>query len=203
MKTITRLVVCFGVLIVLTALVAFTRSYSRNVGQHEHFDLIHHLSSGPATDVWEIKNPEVRKPRTSYKGIQFRPGDKITIEAGGCVQTGGKGKTWKLYVSPSADDRSLYHGLVGIPRPDVANFTESARVPGLVKIEDVTGKSWNIVDSKDEHEGDFGFSYLVLGYEDNNYTDNGYRDPDDGTDDQCKGVSNAWVKVSIEHASQR
>ena len=43
--------------------------------------------------------------------------------------------------------------------------------------------------------------HLWLGFEDDNYYDNGYwgRDGDDGTGDQCKGLPNAFVKVEIFH----
>src|ERR1051326_2957489 len=195
-----RRVILTSIAVICLALVgAFSRNESRALGQQEHFNLVHHLSSSASLDVWQINNPEVRQSITRLKQIQFKPGDKITIEAGGCVQTGGKGKTWKRYVDPIADAADLYHGLVGIPRPEIHRFTQSSKVPGLVRIQDVTGKSWTIVDSKDEHEGDYGFSYLVLGYEDDNYQDNGYRDFDEGTEDQCKGAGNAWVKISIEH----
>lgn len=199
-----RILILVSIAVVgLVVIGTFPRNQSRAaLGQQEHFNLVHHVSSSPGLDVWRINNPDVQHPTTFVKQIRFKPGDKISIEAGGCVQTGGKGKTWKRYVDPIAPDATeLYHGLVGIPRPEINRFTQSSRVPGLVRIKDVIGKSWTIVDSKDEHEGDYGFSYLVLGYEDGegNYQDNGYRDPDDGTEDQCQGAGNAWVKVTIEH----
>src|SRR5947207_2818943 len=48
--------------------------------------------------------------------VTFRPGDLVTIAAGGCVQTGGWGSTWKRYVDPKGPkaDR-LYHGTIWIP----------------------------------------------------------------------------------------
>ena len=39
---------------------------------------------------------------------------------------------------------------------------------------------------------------LLLGYEDDGYGDNGYYAHDDGTENQCKNVGNAWVTVRIE-----
>jgi hypothetical protein len=38
---------------------------------------------------------------------------------------------------------------------------------------------------------------LVLGYEDDGYSDNGYYAHDDGTGNQCKGVGNAFVSLTI------
>src|SRR5437667_5179386 len=66
----------------------------------EKFDQISHLTSRPGMDIWEIRCPDVKKRTMDYRMISFRDGDVITIEAGGCVQTGGAGKTWKRYVDP-------------------------------------------------------------------------------------------------------
>src|SRR5262245_50328066 len=63
-----------------------------------------------------INQPVVNRPTADYKNVQFAPGDTVTVQAGGCVQTGGSGKTWKRYVDPQGvnSDR-LYHGLIYIP----------------------------------------------------------------------------------------
>src|SRR5256885_12486833 len=53
-------------------------------------------SLAPLTEVVDITQPVVTHPFFNYGIID--PGDKITIDAGGCVQTGGKGLTWKRYV---------------------------------------------------------------------------------------------------------
>jgi hypothetical protein len=46
-------------------------------------------------------------------------------------------------------------------------------------------------------------AFLTLGYGDNNYSDNGYRDRDSGIGDQCSPqgieVPNAWVQIGILH----
>jgi hypothetical protein len=47
-----------------------------------------------------IEQPNVKQHITNYTGVGFEPGDRVTISAGGCVQTGGAGKTWKRYVDP-------------------------------------------------------------------------------------------------------
>ena len=81
----------------------------------------HTVSSDGKTQVWTIKEPEVGvavenygfKPHTD---IKFQPGDGVTIEAGGCVQTGGSGKTWKSYVNPLGPDSDKYYsGTIWIP----------------------------------------------------------------------------------------
>ena len=45
--------------------------------------------------------------------------------------------------------------------------------------------------------------YLHLGYKDGegDYGDNGYYSHDDGTDDQCKDVGDAWVVLTIVHSA--
>lgn len=172
---------------------------------YEQFDIIEHKVISPSLETWTIEKPNPKQRTTKYSQIRFRPEDVITIQSGGCVQTGGTGKSWKLYVNPQGPNSDrLYHGLIGIPKPDISRFRESAVVAKTVRIEDLIneqnrGYKWTIHDSKDEHEGDLGFSYLVLGYEDEDYLDNGYTGHDDGTGDQCRGVASAWVKVQIKH----
>jgi hypothetical protein len=41
--------------------------------------------------------------------------------------------------------------------------------------------------------------YLILGYEDDDHTDNGYYRHDDGNDDQCKNIGGAAVSIIIDH----
>src|SRR5262249_16712033 len=42
-----------------------------------------------------IDRPDVTHSNESFPAIQFLNGDHVTVTAGGCVQTGGSGKTWK------------------------------------------------------------------------------------------------------------
>src|SRR5207248_305662 len=76
------------------------------------------ISSSDSTH-FRIDQPLVSEPFYEYKGVRFEPGDAITINAGGCVQTGGGGDTWKRYVNPSGDNSGwpggLYWGSVTIP----------------------------------------------------------------------------------------
>ena len=47
-----------------------------------------------------IDQPRVDVALTPLPSITFKPGDTVTIGAGGCVQTGGSGSTWKSYTAP-------------------------------------------------------------------------------------------------------
>ncbi|EWM11270.1 hypothetical protein [Kutzneria sp. 744] len=127
-------------------------------------------------DCW-VHEPIVTQPSATYPTIQFLPGDHVTVDAGGCVQTGGHGATWKRYVNP-ASDNGLYHGLINIP----------GGTAGTQQIWTAVGRTFTV--------GGSGGS-LVLGYEDDGYSDNGYYSHDDGTGNQCKGVGNAWVHIVI------
>src|SRR5947209_20618807 len=57
-----------------------------------------------------INRPPVSQRTTDYPGVHFQPGDTVVVNAGGCVQTGGLGKTWKRYVDPLGNNSDrLYH----------------------------------------------------------------------------------------------
>jgi hypothetical protein len=63
--------------------------------------------SPPGHEMWKIDYPSVERSLTDYPAITFNPGDVVTLDAGGCVQSGGFGGiggTWKRYVNP--DDGS-------------------------------------------------------------------------------------------------
>jgi hypothetical protein len=123
-----------------------------------------------------IEQPVVTQPETVYSSVEFAHGDIVNVNADGCVQTGGWGPTWKRYVNPTGDGTDTkYHGLIRIP-------TSKPAGSGLVRIETVIGKLQTVTGT------DLPVSQLVLhlGYEDDNYSDNGYYSHDDGNDDQCK-----------------
>jgi len=128
-------------------------------------------------DCW-VHEPIVTQPSATYPTIQFLPGDHVFVDAGGCVQTGGHGATWKRYVNPSSDN-GLYHGSINIP----------GATGGLVQLWTAVGRSFTVSAG--------GGGTLVLGYQDDGYSDNGYYAHDDGTGNQCKGVENAWVHLVI------
>jgi hypothetical protein len=129
-----------------------------------------------------IDEPNVRQAITEYRQIRFQPNDVVTIQAGGCVQTGGSGRTWKRYVDPTGDNSTrLYHGTVLVP----------GATGGAVRISTVINRPLTIPGQTP------GELFLRLGYEDDNYGDNGYWGHDDGTENQCRGVGNAWATITV------
>src|SRR5262249_10419042 len=134
----------------------------------EKFDLIKRTNPDKNTTVWRIDKPNVKRRMTEYKQITFQPRDVVTIQARGCVQTGGVGRTWKHYVHPKGPNSDrLYHGLVWIP----------GATQGLVRVQGVINRPLRIPDKINPAR-----LYLRLGYEDDGYGDNGYYAPDPGSD---------------------
>lgn len=127
-----------------------------------------------------------------YPTVVFQPGDLVKVTAGGCVQTGGIGKTWKRYVNPSGKDADhLYFGTITIPGVTAPGFP--------VRIS--AAKTYSIPAGVKSPN-----NALILGYKDENggYGDNGYSGHDDGDNDQCKEGPGkdggpAWVTVVIQH----
>lgn len=159
-----------------------------------------------------IFRPVISQPEKNYTKIKYEEGDVITIEAGGCDQTGGHGKTWKRYVDPQGDNTDkLYHGLIEM-RGVTDKFKASPTgKKGLVRILDTGLK--NI--SPGEFRGEFVVGdlskvpekdrYLRLGFEDDDYSDNGYadRNSDDGTDDQCKNLGTSYVVLTVDTKNEK
>ncbi|WP_329222087.1 hypothetical protein OG352_33470 [Streptomyces sp. NBC_01485] len=123
-----------------------------------------------------ISEPVVTQHETTYP-FSFLPGDHVTVTAGGCVQTGGRGLTWKRYVDP-ASDGDLYHGLITIP----------GATGDLQRLVNVVGRPYVV--------GGRGGS-LKLGYDDDGYSDNGYTAHDNGTGNQCLNSVNAFVRIVV------
>jgi hypothetical protein len=155
------------------------------------FDILTKQSDTPTSTVWHIETPNVKQAQTSYQLITFVPGDTVSIDAGGCVQTGGSGLTWKRYVNPAGPNSDrLYHGLINIP--GVTN--------GFVRIQDFGLNTVHQIPKVLPTGVTPADLYLRLGYEDDGYSDNGYYSHDNGTGDQCKNSVDAFVVVSIGHA---
>jgi hypothetical protein len=126
-----------------------------------------------------ITEPVVTQRATTYS-FTFVRGDQVAINAGGCVQTGGHGQTWKRYVDP-ASDNDLYHGTIAIPGT-IGSTTSQVRLLNVV------GRPFTV-----QGRG----ASLVLGYEDDGYSDNGYYSHDNGTGNQCLNSVNAFVHIVI------
>jgi hypothetical protein len=138
------------------------------------------------TIVTRIDQPRVDVVFDAYRTITFKPGDTVALTAGGCVQTGGTGLTWKSYVHPRGVDADRYYsGTV---------FIDGVQ-SGFQRLSALTGQTLaiplptNLALKKD--------LFLSLGYEDNSYANNGYWGHDDGDDNQCKDIGPAWVEVTV------
>jgi len=137
------------------------------------------------TTVVRIDEPIVNQRLTEYRSVTFQPGDTVTVRAGGCVQTGGHGLTWKRYVNPSgANSDRLYHGLIWIP----------GVMGGPLRVQGWIGRPLSVPPGVSPAQ-----AFLRLGYEDDGYGDNSYAAHDDGTEDQCKGTGGgaAWIEITI------
>lgn len=161
---------------------------------------------GGTGNIWRlnlrIDQPKVKQHITNYTGVGFEPGDRVTISAGGCVQTGGSGKTWKRYVDPQGPNSDrLYHGVIWIPGITGGLPIRNASQPSK-RLVDVNNKTFvlpsEVVLPPPRDWRSEWSSYLRLGYEDDDLSDNGYSGHDDGTGDQCKGVGNAYVNITID-----
>ena len=149
-------------------------------------------------ETWRIDEPNVKKKIIEFQQIRFQPGDQVRVTAGGCVQTGGHGKTWKRYLDPLPESDQLYHGMILIPgaigqlpADDLSRFARILLEKGTT----FTVKP--ISEPRKQH--------LWLGYEDDDYSDNGYWGQDEGTQGQCR-IGNSWVEhafvvVTITHGA--
>ncbi len=133
-----------------------------------------------------IVNPDVNVPSKVYPDITFQSGDTVYIKAGGCVQTGGHGKTWKRYVHPSADDARLYYGEIKVP----GAINDLTKLSEIVASETAWSPSFVI--------NGLNNTTLQLGYIDDGYSDNGYWGHDNGTGDQCLNTFGAYVDIWIQ-----
>ena len=150
------------------------------------FDNITITNPTPGTVDIRIDRPNPTRASTDYPSITFQPGDTVTIAAGGCVQSGGSGKTWHRYVNPAGPE-GLYHGLVTIPfATGLLDRFEKYQNQPQVKVSTSAPPS----------------SHLQLGFEDDGYADNGYTAHDNGPDNQClldHDGGPAWVHLVVVH----
>ena len=137
-----------------------------------------------------IDQPPVDRRVTEIPAIRFQPGDRVTIDAGGCVSTGSLPLNWKRYVDPeSLDPQRWFHGRIWIP----------GATPGLVRLAGWMGKPLLVRPGADTEQ-----LFLRLGYEDDGtWYNNGYADPDPGVNNQCAGLGPAWVELRIEPPASR
>ncbi len=146
-----------------------------------------------STTVWRISSPNVRQATTAYPQIQFHPGDAITITAGGCV---GTGKTWKSYVQPLGNNAGrFYSGTIMIPAVIPSGAQGYQRIGGWISTPN-NPKTLIVPEHLPStvHESEL---FLHLGYQDDDYSDNGYSNHDNGDPPQCANTGPAWVEVKI------
>ena len=147
-------------------------------------DVVTHVASDGPREAWRIDSPDVRKPETGYPAIALQPGDSVRVTGGGCAQTGGHGDTWRLYVDPHNDPS--HHGTIKFP-----GQTSFTRLKNLQSTD-----TFMIPATASDLS-------LRLGYEDFDYSDNGYWGRDPGPKGECRSQSNAWVEIVVEHARRR
>jgi hypothetical protein len=158
-------------------------------------------SSGVGTITYTIV-PIVNRKDAIYDGhntappVQFKAGDQVTVDVGGCVQTGGVGKTWKRYVKPSGPESDrLYTGMMLIPgQTDPQPFRDLVMGQKDPSHPDEWSFSFIVSNTITDQQ-----SYLHLGYADDHYDDNNLdmNKHDNGTEDQCKNVGPAFVIITI------
>ena len=160
---------------------AIERAVTEIVDACRNFETIQ-KSTDTTSIRWRIDAPNIKNDRTDYQQIVFKRGDTVTVNAGGCVQHGGPGKTWSLYVDPQPSGSPYFYGMIRLPG-----------MTAMARIKDVAGKPYHIPNDA------VGSMFLKLGYTDFRFTDNGYwgRKGDDGINDQCKDQPNAWLEIEI------
>ncbi len=94
----------------------------------QKFDVITKKEPDAKTTIWRIDQPDIRLRMKEYPQIRFQPGDQVLIHAGGCCQTGGRGRTWKRYVDPIGENTDrLYHGLVSVDTAESGSLVSHRR----------------------------------------------------------------------------
>ncbi len=147
---------------------------------------------GHTVTICRIDRPVVSQRAFQYRAIRFRPGDVVTVDAGGCVNAGASAGGWRRFVDPTGRDVDrLYHGLIHIPGHPSGG--------GLVRIQTLVGRPLTIPTPLPP-----GNSFLSLGYEDSDYRDDSYANHSDGAGGQCRADRDggpAWVSLTIRHAA--
>lgn len=166
------------------------RALTEGIDACRDFEEIRLVQRSAGAETWRIDAPNIKQPETAYRQIRFRHNDNVTVTAGGCVQHGGPGKTWSLYVDPLKQN----------PTPDYYGRIKLPGMPSFMRIKDLlsSGGDYKV---RNDAVGDM---FLMLGFSDFRHADNGYwgRKGDDGYNDQCNNIGNAWVEIRIVHATR-
>ncbi|MFC0842316.1 OmpL47-type beta-barrel domain-containing protein [Streptomyces noboritoensis] len=204
-------VAALALLVPLAALVPTGAAHAADTancgpGSTSDRDAVCTLTTTDATHM-RIDQPFVAGPSYEYDRIVFQPGDEITIDAGGCVQTGGSGETWKRYLDPrgsgSGYPAGLYWGWVTIPGAYYADKPEQPVTH--VPLGDIVFGKHTLKIAALGDPADFVQPLdLIVGYTDDEYGDNGYYNHDDGNDNQCSldhDGGSAWLTLSVNHGT--
>lgn len=160
---------------------------------------------------YRIDSPVVDRSSYDYTPITFQSGDSIRVRAGGCVQTGGSGPTWKRYVDPTGDNAGdgvdtsgFYHGTITISLAKGVGGQPVLNEPILKAVRDTQTTPFVVVTPPPPVTAPVPL--LTLGYVDDNYGDNGYwgHDGDYGNPVQClpsEDGGNAWVELTVTHGN--
>lgn len=133
--------------------------------------------------IWRIDQPCVDAQIEAYPEIALHPNDLVTVTAGGGVQTGGSGDTWKRYVDPRGPNADFfYHGRIAIPgvHPQPVRLLDAIGAPLWIPPYATAGPL-----------------VLRLGYEDDDYSDNGYWGHDNGWGGQTANLGPAWITLFV------
>ncbi len=159
---------------------------------------------------WTIERPEVRRHLTVYPDIRFAAGDRVTVRAKGCVNTGTKPKMWKRYVDPYGNDTDrFYHGLIWIPGARIEHQGERLATPVGTAPVRITGIAGGMNAEQEPHPQEFVIDpppagiepALRLGYESPHYRDDGYGGTAAGNGCEKPGVGHATVVISIKSSA--
>lgn len=184
-----------GVALVTASLVVLGFAISIFASPPDSDGRVTHTVNGNV-ETWRIDEPDVKKKIIEFQDIRFQPGDRVKVTAGGCVNRGGSGRTWKRYVDPLPASDQKYHGMVNIPGAIGQLPADSiSRFVRILIIKDYEFVVKAITEPRKQH--------LWLGYEDDHYGDNGYSDQDEGSQGQCRigsgWVQHAYVVVTVTH----
>ena len=159
---------------------------------------------------WRIDHPNVSQASTRYPQVIFNQGDKIKVDAGGCVRTNGgqMGQRWKQYVNPSINPQQETSGVSVPPNIWGAVYAGGLYIAAInSNIPPIRNEPFDVaislqpsggltIPGSDSSTQPKHFDLSLL-YYDNTFSDNGYYSHDNGTNDQCVNDGPAWVGVTV------
>ena len=142
------------------------------------------------TKVFRIDQPRVDVASDDIRTMKFDSGERVVLNAGGCVQTGIAG--WESYVHPTLPSPPPF---VPDPFHSGTAWIPSASGQQQQSIAEMIGKTFTAPTSDDTalNKGTF----LSLGYRSADNSGSGYYKHDDGPNNQCRNVGPAWVEVTV------